>query len=166
MIKLIVAHDENYVIGYKNTIPWKNSEDMKVFKQITSRNTIIMGRKTWDSLPKKPLPNRLNIVVTTQKMKSTNNVIYCSSISEACRHKDIVGDAFIIGGQSIYDSALAMDIVEEVCVSLIPGTHEGDTYFPRLDVYNDWIKYCVHNFDTFKQIIYVRNRGQLDHATY
>ena len=166
MIKLIVAHDENYVIGYKNTIPWKNPEDMKLFKEMTTGNTIIMGRKTWDSLPKKPLPNRVNIVVTRQKFKPMDGVIFCSSLSEAYNHKKIIGDAFIIGGQTIYEDALAMDIVEEVYASLIPGKHEGDAFFQMLDVYNDWIKYCVRNLTTIKQVIYVRNRGQLNYAAY
>lgn len=58
MIKLIVAHDENRVIGNEGKIPWNIPEDLKNFKKLTTGHVVVMGRKTWDSLPKKPLPNR------------------------------------------------------------------------------------------------------------
>ena len=166
MIKLIVAHDENNVIGFKNTIPWKNSEDMATFKALTTNNTVVMGSKTWDSLPKKPLPNRVNIVVSTQNFDNQPGVIFCKTLSQAVKHPSIVGDVYIIGGASIYDFALSIDIVDEIIASLIPGTHEGDTFFQVLNVYDEWIKLIVKNYKTFKQVTYIKNRGQLANALY
>lgn len=166
MIKLIVAHDENYVIGHKNTIPWRNPEDMKLFKESTKNNTVIMGRNTWESLPKKPLPNRLNIVLSSTKRESTCGELYFTTLSEAIAYPNIIGDVYIIGGTKVYEHALEVDIVEEVYVSLIPGKHEGDAFFPQLDAKEKWIKYCVKKFDTMEQVIYKRNRGQLNYAAY
>ena len=168
MIKLIVAHDENYVIGNKNTIPWKNPEDMELFKKLTSNNTVVMGRKTWDSIPKKfrPLSKRINIVISTTIDESDGvNVFFVKTLTQALKHPKIVGDVYIIGGASIYDMALAIDEVDEISVSLIPGEHEGDTFFQKLDVYDDWIKMNIRFYKTFQQITYVRNRGQLN-GTY
>lgn len=166
MIKLIVAHDENNGIGFKNTIPWKNSEDMASFKALTINNTVIMGRKTWDSLPKKPLPNRVNIVISTQNFEKQPGVIFCKTMSQAIRHPNIVGDVYIIGGASIYEFALSIDIVDEVIASLIPGVYESDTFFPVLNVYDEWIKLVVKNYKTFKQVTYIKNRGQLENALH
>lgn len=166
MIKLIVAHDENNVIGYKNSIPWRNSEDLSIFKSLTTNNTVIMGRKTWESLPKKPLPNRVNIVISTQNFENQPGVIFCKTMSQAIRHPSIIGDIYIIGGSSIYDFALSIDIVDEIIVSLIPGIHDGDAFFQSLNVYDDWIKLVVKNYKTFKQVTYIRNRGQLANALY
>lgn len=166
MIKLIVAHDENNVIGFKNTIPWKNSEDMAMFKALTTNNTVVMGRKTWDSLPKKPLSNRVNIVISTQNFDNQPGVTFCKTLSQAIKHPSIVGDVYIIGGASIYEFALSIDIVDEIIASLISGTHEGDTFFPILNVYDEWIKLIVKNCKTFKQVTYIKNRGQLANALY
>lgn len=166
MIKIIVAHDENNVIGYKNGIPWYVKDDLRLFKKLTINNTVIMGRKTWDSLPIKPLKDRVNIVLSSKDHTSIdNNVIYCKTLTEALKHKKVVNDIYIIGGASIYEFALAAGVVDEVIVSLIPGKHDGDTFFPKLDVYEEWIKYHVRVFDTFRQVTYVKNTGQLN-ATY
>jgi dihydrofolate reductase len=166
-VKLIVAHDENMVIGFKNTIPWRNPEDMKLFKTLTSGNTVLMGRKTWDSLPKKPLPNRVNMVLSSKTPAEIDpNVYYFRSLSEAIKSPNIIGDLYIIGGESVYNLALSIDVVDEISVSLIPGTHEGDTFFHKLDVYNDWIKYNVRHYETFKQVTFIKNRGQMNYAAY
>lgn len=168
MIKLIVAHDEKQVIGFKNTIPWRNPEDMALFKTLTSNNTVVMGRKTWESIPKKfrPLANRVNIVISTT-MDESNGVdtFFVKTLTQALKHPQIIGDVYIIGGASIYDMALAIDAVEEISVSLIPGEHEGDTFFQKLDVYDEWIKMNIKFYKTFQHITYVRNRGQLN-GTY
>jgi dihydrofolate reductase len=166
MIKLIVAHDSKNVIGYKNTIPWQNKEDLNLFKNITKNNTVVMGRKTWESLPFKPLKNRVNIIVTSQPLAvDEENVAFVKSIYEAIAHHKVRNDIYIIGGASIYEQALQMDIVDEALVSLIPGEHEGDTFFPVLDVRNTWIKYHVRKYETFDHITYVKDRGQF-YAAY
>jgi len=168
MIKIIVAHDENYVIGYKNKIPWKNSEDMALFKTLTTNNTVVMGRKTWESIPKqyRPLSNRINIVISTTIDESNGvDTFFVKTLTQAFTHPKIVGDVYIIGGASIYDMALAIDEVDEVLVSLIPCKHKGDTFFQKLDVFDEWIKMNIKFYKSFQQITYVRNRGQLN-GTY
>ena len=100
-IHLIWAQDENGGIGKNGKLPWHISEDLQNFKKITSDSTIIMGRKTWDSLPFKPLPNRRNIVLskTNQKNAETyNSIENCLEVIE----NDKLNKVFIIGGRSIY----------------------------------------------------------------
>ena len=100
-IHLIWAQDENGGIGKNGQLPWHISEDLKNFKKITSNSTIIMGRKTWDSLPIKPLPNRENIVLS----KSLHHNIQTYKSYEECLNElqiKNVKKIFIIGGRSIY----------------------------------------------------------------
>ena len=83
MIFLIAAKDKNNVIGINNSSPWHLPDDLKRFKKITDGNTVIMGRKTFESIGK-PLPNRFNIVISkTLKQKNFNNIIVCNSLSSA-----------------------------------------------------------------------------------
>lgn len=100
---MIVATDKNGCIGKDNNLPFNSKIDMKHFINMTKGRDIIMGRKTWDSLPKKPLPNRKNIIITRANLKyfksSNENVIYVNSLEEAL---DISNDPFIIGGEQIY----------------------------------------------------------------
>jgi len=100
-IHLIWAQDENGGIGQDGKLPWHISEDLKNFKALTVNSTIIMGRKTWDSLPIKPLPNRKNIILS--RTKRSNKITYSSF--EECMHeikKQDLDKIFIIGGRSIY----------------------------------------------------------------
>jgi dihydrofolate reductase len=159
MIKMIVAYDENRVIGFNNTIPWRNPEDMKLFKTRTTGNTIVMGRKTWESFPKRPLPNRVNIVLSNKDHEPMPGVFFVKTFDEAINHPSIVGDVYIIGGAQIYKYALETDKVDQIEVSLIPGTHEGDTYFPDIDANEKWTNYSVKNYETFKQVVYVRAKN-------
>ena len=102
-IHIIWAQDNNGGIGKNNSLPWHISEDLINFKKITSNHTIVMGRKTWDSLPKKPLPNRRNIVLSSQYI----NEVECYTSIESCiksLKKDNISDIFVIGGKMIYDS--------------------------------------------------------------
>ena len=100
-VHLIWAQDENGGIGINGKLPWHISNDLKNFKKITLNSTIIMGRKTWDSLPIKPLPKRTNIVFSSNKQK---NVTTYNSYEECIKNlqKDNIKKIFIIGGRSIY----------------------------------------------------------------
>ena len=98
---ILVAVSPEGIIGKDNTIPWHYSADLKRFKRLTTDNTIIMGRKTWESLPIKPLPNRRNIVITRSSIKD----IECfQSIDEALQTCE--GDVWFIGGAGIYQEAM------------------------------------------------------------
>ena len=101
-IHLIWAQDFKGGIGKNGQLPWHISEDLKNFKKITLDSTILMGRKTWDSLPFKPLPNRRNIVLTSTEIPNIevyNNINECIKILE----KESISKIFVIGGASIYE---------------------------------------------------------------
>ena len=151
-IHIIWAQDNNGGIGKNNTLPWHISEDLINFKKITYNNTIIMGRKTWESLPKKPLPNRRNIVLTTKKI---NNIETYSTIDLCLRtlKDDGVIDIFVIGGKQIYNSFY--NYANILHITFIDKIVDGiDTYFPVSmkeikEIYQmvekiELTKYCIY----------------------
>lgn len=105
-IVLVVAVADNGVIGDKGAIPWRIPEDMKRFKALTMGHTVVMGRKTWDSLPKKPLPGRVNVVVTRQKDWQAEGAVTAGSLGQATAGTS--GTVMVIGGGEIYERALAL----------------------------------------------------------
>lgn len=127
-ISIIAAIDEKRGIGKAGQLPWHISEDLKRFKQITSGHTVIMGRKTFESIGK-PLPNRVNIVITsqTQNMNSTSeDLIFVNSLEKALeKAKD---DVFIIGGGQVYAESIAK--ADKLYLTLIDGDFNCDTFFP------------------------------------
>ena len=132
MIAIIVAKSKNNVIGSNGSIPWSVSKDLKYFKELTDSNTVIMGRKTYDSLPenKKPLPNRINIVITKDSNFKANGCIIVNSLEEALLKADNKNDTFIIGGGEIYEQSI--NFVDKIYITEINGEFDGDTYFPKL----------------------------------
>ena len=130
---ILVAVSPEGIIGKDNTIPWHYSADLKRFKRLTTGNTIIMGRKTWESLPIKPLPNRRNIVITRSSIKD----IECfQSIDDALQTCE--GDIWFIGGAGIYEEAMQKaDIID---MTLVPDSVSGEDciYFPKID--KSWIE--------------------------
>lgn len=134
MISAIVAVDENYGIGYKNELLCHINEDLKNFKKLTTNNMVVMGKKTWDSLPKKPLPNRINVVVTNSvdTISLIDGVIYV----KLDVLKRYLGDwedhnIFVIGGGQIYKELLPY--CNYVHLTRIHKAFENvDTYFPEL----------------------------------
>lgn len=131
MISLIVAVDENGGIGYDGQLLAHIPEDLQRFKELTSGHTVIMGRKTWDSLPKKPLPNRKNIVISSQKQENFMTTAEC--LKEI---KDIDDEIFIIGGESIYRYFLPM--ANKIYITLIHKNFDKvDAYFPDIKL-NEW----------------------------
>jgi dihydrofolate reductase len=105
-IVLVVAIAENGVIGNNGLIPWHISDDMKRFKALTLGHTVVMGRKTWDSLPRKPLPGRINVVVTRQKGWRAEGAVVAHSLDEAVAEAS--GAVMVIGGAEIYQRALRL----------------------------------------------------------
>lgn len=105
-IVLVLAMADNGVIGKDGGIPWHISEDMKRFKALTLGHTVVMGRKTWDSLPNKPLPGRVNVVVTRQKDWQAEGAVTASSLGQATSGTS--GTVMIIGGAEIYERALPL----------------------------------------------------------
>src|ERR1700744_2377087 len=107
MITLILAMADNGVIGKDGAIPWRISDDLKRFKQLTIGKPVVMGRKTWDSLPKKPLPERANIVVTRQPGWQADGAVTASSLDDALAKAAQAAEVMVIGGAEIYRAALA-----------------------------------------------------------
>jgi dihydrofolate reductase len=128
MIKAIVAMAENRVIGNAGAIPWHLPEDFKFFKATTMGHAILMGRKTYESIGK-PLPGRENIVLS-RTMPETHGVIVIRSIDELKEPTD-GRDLFVIGGEEIY--RLLLPRVQELYVTKVPRTIEGDTRFPEFE---------------------------------
>ena len=130
---ILVAVSPEGIIGKNNTIPWHYSADLKRFKRLTTGKTIIMGRKTWESLPVKPLPNRRNIVISRSSLE---NVDCFRSIDEALETCE--GDIWFIGGAGIYEEAmLKSDVID---MTLVPDniSGEGCIYFPKIGI--EWIE--------------------------
>lgn len=112
-INIIAAMDPNNVIGVDNKLPWHLSEDLARFKQLTTGHPVIMGRKTWESLPKKPLPDRFNIVVSRKPHTELNlpvDVLHSDSLQAAltyCRFLK-TEEVFIIGGEKVYYQSMGL----------------------------------------------------------
>jgi dihydrofolate reductase len=128
MIKAIVAMAENRVIGNAGTIPWHLPEDFKFFKATTMGHAILMGRKTYESIGK-PLPGRENIVLS-RTMPETPGVTVIHSLDELKEPTD-GRNLFVIGGEEIY--RLLLPRVQELYVTKVPRTIEGDTCFPEFE---------------------------------
>ena len=131
MSKAIVAMAENRVIGNAGTIPWHLPEDFKFFKATTMGHAILMGRKTYESIGK-PLPGRENIVLS-RTMSETPGVTIIRSIDELKELENKLDgrDLFVIGGEEIY--RLLLFKVQELYITKIPRTIEGDTHFPDFE---------------------------------
>src|SRR3989344_2149977 len=135
---IITAMTKNRVIGKDNKLPWNIKDDIKLFKELTTDNTVIMGYNTYISLPDnyRPLPNRNNIVLTRKNLK-IEGVHVCNNIQDAINvaqryNKKI----FFIGGAQTYKEALPF--VNELCISHIKNEYEGDTFFPEFNE-KEWI---------------------------
>ena len=130
-ISIIVAKSENNVIGKDNGLIWKLSSDMKLFRNLTTGHPIIMGRKTYDSIGK-PLPGRLNIVITRQKIE-IDGVVIANSLEKAIKMAEETNDkeVFVIGGGEIYKEALL--IADHLYVTEVKANVQGDTFFPEID---------------------------------
>ena len=147
IISLIVAMDKKGIIGKNNQLPWKLSADLKHFKQLTIGKPIIMGRKTFESIPPKfrPLRNRLNIVVTNQRGYPHEGIYIASSINETLSHLKTevpiagidYGAAFVIGGESIYRQTISL--ADRLEITRIHKRFDGDAFFPQIDE-NIWNK--------------------------
>lgn len=133
MLSIIVAFNEKYVIGNQNKLIWHISNDLKRFKKITTGKTIVMGRKTFESLPG-VLPGRKHIVITENKEYTATNdmVTVVNDIKEILKYEDSSEEFFIIGGGEIYKQLLPY--CKRLYLTKIVSTQEGDTYFPKFDI--------------------------------
>ncbi len=133
-ISIIVAIANNMAIGKDNDLIWHISEDLKRFKSITSGNTIIMGRKTYESIGR-PLPKRRNIVISRNRDLSIEGAEVVNSLDEALRLTESENEVFIIGGGAIYKEA--MPLADRLYLTRVDISPEADIFFPEID-YNEW----------------------------
>ncbi len=132
MISIIVAIAENRGIGKNNDLLWHIPEDLKRFKRITSGHPVIMGKRTYESLPRRPLPNRRNIVITDQIGEQIEGCEMAYSIGDAVA-KCLPGEEnFIIGGASVYRQFLP--VADRLYLTRVHKSFEADVFFPEIDL--------------------------------
>ena len=136
-IKLICAVSKNNVIGNNNKLPWNISEDLKRFRELTSENIIVMGRKTYDSIGR-PLPKRENLVLSkNKKLKIENAKVFNTpqEILDFYHKREEEKDLFIIGGNYIYE--LFIEYCDYLLITFVDKEFKGDAYFPKID-WTEW----------------------------
>lgn len=136
MFSIIVAVAENNAIGKNNDLIWYISDDLKRFKRLTTKHTILMGRKTFESLPNGALPNRNNVVISRDHSLQFDNCTLLHSIEEAIeRYKDTEEEVFIIGGGSIYEKMLPY--AQKLYLTKVHQSFDADVFFPDLNM-QEW----------------------------
>lgn len=140
-VSAIVAVGRRFEIGKDNDLLWHLPADMKYFKETTTGHYIITGRRSYMSIPEKyrPLPNRVNVVVTRQADFSISGAEVVNSIEEGVElaRNNEESEVFIIGGGQIYNEALQNGLVDKLYLTLVDQEFEADTYFPIID-FNEW----------------------------
>jgi dihydrofolate reductase len=133
IVSLVLARADNGVIGDKGTIPWRISDDMRHFKALTMGHPIVMGRKTWDSFPKKPLPGRTNIVITRDGTWKAEGAVVVHSLDEALANARAGNptEIAIVGGADIYLAALPC--ASRIHLTEIHAAPGGDVTMPAFD---------------------------------
>ena len=137
MISIIVAVSDDWGIGRNNDLLWNIPEDLRRFKRLTTGKTVVMGKKTWESLPKKPLPGRKNVVITDVPGEKIENAVTVYSIQDAIDKCDRDEEIFIIGGGSIYRQF--MPLADRLYITHVHRKDMADVYFPEIDK-NIWIE--------------------------
>lgn len=134
-IALIAAMSENGVIGNNNALPWHLPEELKYFREKTRGKPVVMGRKTFESMGSKPLPNRLNIILTHALNVTVPECIVVHSTEEALKAAGNSEEIMIIGGAKIYEAFLP--VASRLYLTIVHQNYVGDTYFPKID-WHQW----------------------------
>lgn len=155
MLSLIVAMDEDGVIGLNNSIPWHLPRDLKHVKEITTGNTIIMGRKNFESIGK-ALPNRRNIILSRNSTLTIDDVEVFNTIEDILQAVEEDDGVFVFGGEEIY--RLFLPYVSTMYVTKIHDKFDGDTYFPIID-WSEW-------YEVYSQPGITDDKNKHDHSYY
>jgi len=140
---LVVARARNGVIGRDGDLPWRLRSDLQRFKAITLGKPCIMGRKTWESLPLKPLPGRLNLVLSRDESFTARGAVVCTTLDEAVEiaretaEEDGVGEICVIGGVALFEKALPR--AKRLYLTEVEALPDGDVTFPPFDE-TGWIE--------------------------
>ncbi len=151
-ISLIVAASKNGVIGCNNALPWHLPEEIKYFRKMTTGKPIIMGRKTFESLGNKPLPNRTNIILSRVSQPAEGYYIV-SSLEEALRLAHPYPEVMIIGGSQIY--AAFLPLAHRIYLTTVHQAYEGDAYLPPIN-WEEWILINSENHGDFTTQLFER----------
>ena len=135
-ISIIVAIAENYAIGKDNDLLWHISEDLKRFKQLTKNHYVVMGKRTYFSLPIRPLPHRTNMVITDVPGEQIDSCLMAYSIEDAIGKMDVEKENFVIGGGSIYRQF--MPLAQKLYITRVHRNFEADTFFPEISP-DEWL---------------------------
>ena len=154
MIRVIVAVDKNWAIGKDGKLLNNIPDDQRFFRQTTTNQVVIMGRKTLESLPGgKPLPNRTNVILTRNEDFQDPDVLVAHSVQEALDLAQEKGaDIYIAGGSEIYEQML--NYCDEAYVTFIDYAYQADTYFPNLDKMSEWVLVAESEEQTHFDIVY------------
>jgi dihydrofolate reductase len=162
MISIIAAVSDDGGIGKNNELLWHIPEDLKRFKKLTIGKSVIMGKKTWESLPRKPLPGRKNIVLTDIPYELINCAITAYSMKDAVRKSDKNEEVFVIGGGSIYRQF--MPFADRLYITHVHKEAPADIFFPEIDQ-RKWKvvekKECISEDDykiPYSYVIYERRK--------
>lgn len=135
-ISIIAAVADNYAIGKSNNLPWHLPADLKHFRQLTTGHAVVMGKRTYESLPNGPLPNRRNIILTSIMSEGVNKGYFeADSLEDAvylCEHEE---EVFIIGGATVY--AQCIHKVDTMYITWVHHEFTADTFFPNIDL-EEW----------------------------
>ena len=152
MVSIIVAVASNGEIGGKNDLLWRLPNDMKRFKELTTGHTIIMGRKTFESLPKGALPDRTNVVITRNTGASFENCVTFNDLNTAIDKYMHEKEVFIIGGANIYEQAIML--ADKLYVTRVHHSFENaDTFFPQINK-DEWVITDSEDFQCDKKHLF------------
>lgn len=161
MISMIVAQSYDGLIGNNNKLPWDNKKELEIFKNKTSHEMVVMGRKTWESIGSRPLPLRTNIVLSSQELFEPleyYDTYLAHSVEEVIQayEEDGVHNLYVIGGKEVYYAF--KDFIENVIVSTVEGDYTGDTYLNIKDFIGNTQPYHTFYGEGFRVDYYeVRN---------
>ncbi len=164
-VVIIAALSENGVIGRGNALPWHLPADLKRFKRLTSGHTVIMGRKTFESIGLRPLPDRLNIVLSRDTGLSTHGVLVVPTLDDALAHARGNPVVFVLGGGRVFEAALPF--TDRMELTRVHTKVPGDAFFPKVD-FSEWQQVNVEDHPAderhaypFSFLTYDRKRGHL-----
>ncbi len=137
LLSIVVARAKNGVIGKDGALPWRLRSDLALFKATTLGKPVIMGRKTWDSLPRQPLPGRLNLVLSRDGSFEPHGALVCDTFSEALQiaretaEEDGAEEVCVVGGVALFEAALPR--AKRIYLTEVDAEPDGDAVFPPLD---------------------------------
>jgi dihydrofolate reductase len=162
MISIIVAVASNNAIGKDNDLLWHLPNDLGRFRKITTGHTVIMGKRTWESLPKRPLKDRRNMVLTDDPSDRFEGAVVVYSVDDVLAMCDPEDENFVIGGASVYRQFLPL--CDRLYLTRVHKDFEGDVFFPQLDP-ADWHLVSREDFSpdekndfSYSYLVYDRNR--------